>query len=548
VEFSIKDVSDGPAIISNFYLFFGKVECNIQCAPGQGIVSAFFLFSDARDEIDWEIIGSETSEAQTNYFGKGSHSSPGSNDDTIESPQTTFHTYTIDWTVDSITWEVDGKVIRTLTPSDAGGIANYPQTPMMIRIGDWVGGNPANAAGTIGWAGGLADFTKAPFNMYLKSCSVTNYNPGSSYTYSDKSGSWQSIVVNKDPDTSDSSSAAPSSTSAPTSVPSPASSSSSPSDTSAQADPSPSSATSIASENDSSSQGQPSTSIPSSDPPQSQTSAASDVSQPSLIASNSNGPTSSASDSGASTSDAPNSSAPTSSTPASDAPNSNASSSNGPNSGGSDSLQSTSDQISNSGSQPTSTPALQNCAGINCSSDTLDGSTSQHSFGSGSAPTSNGPCTSQTPNSILSQSSSSTWITGSLPTGNSPPGNSPPGNSPPGNSPPGGNPPGGMPSQISSGSGSLPSNGASYIPQSNSILGQSQSSAWTTSGVSALGYQSIGYNTSTTSSKTSLSSSPSYKPATVTTNTASMTMNGSNLGIRAVVLGLFLYIAHNTLA
>lgn len=49
---------------------------------------------------------------------------------------------------------------------------------------------------SLDWAGGLTDYSKGPFSMYLKSMTVTDYSTGNSYSYGDQSGSWQSIVSN----------------------------------------------------------------------------------------------------------------------------------------------------------------------------------------------------------------------------------------------------------------------------------------------------------------------------------------------------------------
>lgn len=118
----------------------------------------------------------------------------------IASPQTIFHTYTVDWTPEHITFAVDGVVLRTLNYADANGGANYPQTPMRLKLGNWAGGAPGNAPGTIQWAGGETDFSAAPFTMYVKSVKVTNYNPAQEYKWTDKSGSYKSIKVIKGDD------------------------------------------------------------------------------------------------------------------------------------------------------------------------------------------------------------------------------------------------------------------------------------------------------------------------------------------------------------
>jgi beta-glucanase (GH16 family) len=112
---------------------------------------------------------------------------------TVSTPEETFHTYSIDWTSERIEWLLDDEVVRTLEYADALGGANYPQTPMRIRIGIWAGGDPDNSEGTIEWAGGETDYTAGPFSMYVESVDIINYNPASSYKYTDKTGAYTSI-------------------------------------------------------------------------------------------------------------------------------------------------------------------------------------------------------------------------------------------------------------------------------------------------------------------------------------------------------------------
>ncbi|KAK9322099.1 cell wall glucanase [Lipomyces orientalis] len=193
MQMTINKLGDGPTVASDFYIFFGKVELVAQCAPGTGIVSSVVLISDDNDEVDLEWLGGDAYHVQTNYFSKGqvgSYDRGGMTD--VANPATTFHTYTIDWTRESITWYVDGAVARVLTSDTPEG---YPQSPMQIKIGSWVGGDPNNQPGTIAWAGGLTDFSQAPFNFYIRSLKVTDYSSGSEYVYADNSGSADSIQV-----------------------------------------------------------------------------------------------------------------------------------------------------------------------------------------------------------------------------------------------------------------------------------------------------------------------------------------------------------------
>ncbi|ODM16278.1 hypothetical protein SI65_08277 [Aspergillus cristatus] len=192
--FTINQKGDAPTIDTKDYFFFGRVEVEMKAAPGTGIVSSIVMESDDLDEIDWEAIGGYTDRIETNYFGKGDTTTYDRETwVNLDTPQETFHTYTVDWTKDSITWLIDGNSVRTVKYAEAKDGSRYPQTPMKLRLGIWAGGDPDNGQGTIEWAGGETDYTQAPFSMYVKSVTVTNYNPADTYEWTDTSGSYQSI-------------------------------------------------------------------------------------------------------------------------------------------------------------------------------------------------------------------------------------------------------------------------------------------------------------------------------------------------------------------
>ncbi|KAE8333176.1 concanavalin A-like lectin/glucanase domain-containing protein [Aspergillus sergii] len=192
-EFTVAKQGDAPLIQSGWYIMFGHVEFVIKAAPGTGIVSSAVLQSDDLDEIDWEWLGGNNVLVQSNYFGKGNTDSfnRGATHDNVGNHDS-FHTYTIDWTSEQIVWQIDGKTVRVLTP-DTAATNQYPQTPMMVKVGVWAGGDPNNPQGTIDWAGGKTDYDAGPYTMYLKSLKVTDYSTGTEYSYGDQSGSWESI-------------------------------------------------------------------------------------------------------------------------------------------------------------------------------------------------------------------------------------------------------------------------------------------------------------------------------------------------------------------
>ncbi|KAH8593919.1 concanavalin A-like lectin/glucanase domain-containing protein [Bisporella sp. PMI_857] len=200
--FTITASGDAPTMQTNFYIFFGVISVYMRAAPGTGIVSCAILESDDLDEIDWEWLGGSVNEVQTNYFGKGNTTSydRGTYEDVTDSQGTT-HNYTIEWTSDYTTWYIDGTAVRTLNYEDALDGKNYPQTPMRVKLGLWAGGD-SDSEGTVTWAGGETDYDDGPFTMYVEKVEITNYNPGSSYTYSDLTGDWTSIAIGDADDSS----------------------------------------------------------------------------------------------------------------------------------------------------------------------------------------------------------------------------------------------------------------------------------------------------------------------------------------------------------
>lgn len=196
-EFTINQRGDSPTIQTNFYIFGGQVEVIMKAASGQGIISSVVLESDDLDEVDWEFMGGNHTHVETNYFGKGNTTLynraiyyP------VSTPQDTFHNYTTDWSEGKIDWYIDGQIVRTLEADQANGGYDFPQTPMNLRLGIWAGGDSKLPNGTIEWAGGLTDYSDAPFTMVVQSVRVTDSHRNvTQYKYGDTSGSWGSIVT-----------------------------------------------------------------------------------------------------------------------------------------------------------------------------------------------------------------------------------------------------------------------------------------------------------------------------------------------------------------
>lgn len=162
-EFVISKKTDAPTVGLNKYIMFGKVEVVMRASAGTGTVSSFILESSDLDEIDWEWLGSDNGHAQSNFYGKGNTTTyDRAKYHAMSDPINDFHTYTIDWTAETTKWYIDGNLIRTLNFGDdlALGGKNYPQTPMKVKMGNWIGCadeaamTDPKSQGTCQWAGG----------------------------------------------------------------------------------------------------------------------------------------------------------------------------------------------------------------------------------------------------------------------------------------------------------------------------------------------------------------------------------------------------------
>jgi len=61
----------GTLMASTHYMWYGKVSATLATSKGAGVVTAFILMSDSKDEIDYEWVGVDLQSAQTNYYAQG---------------------------------------------------------------------------------------------------------------------------------------------------------------------------------------------------------------------------------------------------------------------------------------------------------------------------------------------------------------------------------------------------------------------------------------------------------------------------------------------
>lgn len=63
--------SVGTVLATTEYMWYGNVKAKFKTSRGRGVVTAFILLSDVKDEIDYEFVGVDLGTAQTNWYFQG---------------------------------------------------------------------------------------------------------------------------------------------------------------------------------------------------------------------------------------------------------------------------------------------------------------------------------------------------------------------------------------------------------------------------------------------------------------------------------------------
>jgi len=144
---------------------YGTYEARMKTVGGSGFDSSFFSYigetdKKPHDEIDFEVLGKDTSRVQLNQYvaGKGGHEKlvpvPGGADQG-------FHDYAFVWQPDRIRYYVDGKLVHTVTEKSA-----IPSHPQKIFASVWASGKYAS------WLGRF-EYPGSPLTMQVKRIAFT---------------------------------------------------------------------------------------------------------------------------------------------------------------------------------------------------------------------------------------------------------------------------------------------------------------------------------------------------------------------------------------
>ena len=138
----------------------GRFEARMRMPSGQGMWPAFWLLGSDISTAPWpacgemdimEFRGQEPLIVHGSLHGPG-YSGGGALTRSYSAPaplDSAFHVYAVEWTSSKITWEVDGVVYSTMTPSSAPpGSAWVFNHPFFIVLDLAVGGNFVGSPGS----------------------------------------------------------------------------------------------------------------------------------------------------------------------------------------------------------------------------------------------------------------------------------------------------------------------------------------------------------------------------------------------------------------
>lgn len=179
----------GAELIRREPLRYGKFEARIQFAPGDGVISSFFLWKDGSEmpdvfwnEIDIEKLGEDCA----GYSSNALYGLPQANHNQEIPVETdlcaSFHTHAIEWTPDYLAWFLDGTEVRRITGADLQAFEDNALPGMQMRFNLWVGNE--NFGGT---------FTPdvLPVHQFINWVAYSQYAPGAGDGGSDFALAWR---------------------------------------------------------------------------------------------------------------------------------------------------------------------------------------------------------------------------------------------------------------------------------------------------------------------------------------------------------------------
>ena len=157
---------------------YGRWEVRMRAGAKSGSVSSFFLYYNKSHEgqgepwreLDIEILGKNAKGFQSNPItGTAQKRAPAEKFHVLEEDLSkTFHTYALEWTPDSIVWDLDGKRIRKV--ENDSQVVGLRSKPMSWRMNLWASIWPD-------WSGPF-DTKDLPTCQFINWIRYLEYTPG----------------------------------------------------------------------------------------------------------------------------------------------------------------------------------------------------------------------------------------------------------------------------------------------------------------------------------------------------------------------------------
>lgn len=118
---------------------YGRYEAVLQAVRGSGLNTAFFVYTgphrnDPKDEIDFEILGRDTTRVFVNAFVDGKKLK-GTSVPLGFDAAAGQNLYALEWSADAIKWYGNGQLLYELTTADGP----LPTTPGQVYLSLWAG-------------------------------------------------------------------------------------------------------------------------------------------------------------------------------------------------------------------------------------------------------------------------------------------------------------------------------------------------------------------------------------------------------------------------
>ncbi|MCB9495900.1 MAG: family 16 glycosylhydrolase [Fibrobacteria bacterium] len=156
---------------------YGRWEVRMQAGAKSGTVSSFFLYHNNSHEkgqswreLDIEVLGKNPKGFQSNPITgtAAARITAEKFHDTEEDLSRGFHTYVMEWTPDSLVWELDGRRIRKIEGDSQ--VVDLRSKPMSWRMNLWASAWPD-------WTGPF-DTASLPTCQFVNWIRFHEYTPG----------------------------------------------------------------------------------------------------------------------------------------------------------------------------------------------------------------------------------------------------------------------------------------------------------------------------------------------------------------------------------